>query len=304
MAEIDILMATYNGSKYVDKQILSILAQDFNEWRLIIHDDGSTDNTLDLIKKYEKIDSRINLISDNQYFHDPAKHFLYILKFASAPFVCFCDQDDIWMESKLRCMHEIISIKDHNIPQVIFSDAYLLKDGKIGGRLIFSHPHHLNEILFTNGGIHGSASMFNKTMVDFMLKTTETCIMHDHLLTLIGCSIGELTYMTNKLFLYRQHENNVTGNMETNLLKRLIIGIKSSRNGYVLSENTIDGVKFFLEVYKGFLKKKDMSILTDYINLRYKSPVRRFFSIIKNNYTLGDSKLHLYLKILTRRFVY
>lgn len=47
-----------------------------------------------------------------------------------------------------------------------------------------------------------------------------------------------------------------------------------------------------------------MSILTDYINLRYKSPVRRFFSIIKNNYTLGDSKLHLYLKILTRRFVY
>ena len=64
--KIEILMATYNGEKYIEDQINSIINQTYKNWTLLIRDDGSKDKTLDIIKKYEKVDKRIILLRDNK----------------------------------------------------------------------------------------------------------------------------------------------------------------------------------------------------------------------------------------------
>ena len=64
--KIDILMATYNGEKYLEEQIDSIINQTYRNWNLLIRDDGSEDETLKIIENYEKKDNRIKSIKDNK----------------------------------------------------------------------------------------------------------------------------------------------------------------------------------------------------------------------------------------------
>lgn len=64
--KIEILMATYNGEKYIKEQINSIINQTYINWRLLIRDDGSKDKTVEIIKEYEKKDDRIKLLEDNK----------------------------------------------------------------------------------------------------------------------------------------------------------------------------------------------------------------------------------------------
>lgn len=83
---IDILLATFNGASYIRSQIFSIISQDYTDWRLIIHDDGSTDKTVDLIKELASYDQRIRLIEDNVTHLGPGANFMHLLNFSDAPY--------------------------------------------------------------------------------------------------------------------------------------------------------------------------------------------------------------------------
>lgn len=306
MCSIDILMATYNGEKFVDKQILSIIAQTFTNWRLIVHDDGSTDKTCQIIKDFARKDVRIVFVDDDYVLKKAGLHFLYMLRFSSAPFICFCDQDDIWLENKLEKMLDCISKTDDSKAQVVFSDAYLyynnIKNRRIAGKLLFSKPKSLKEILFTNGGIHGSASIFNAKMREVLSVIAGCDVMHDHILTLIGCSFGGISFLEEKLFLYRQHSCNVTGNMEVNFFKRLYYAF-ARKGKFVLSQDTISAVHKFVRIYEKELSNSDRYLIIRYIELSELDVVNRFLRILLDGYSLNNSRIHLWVKLLTRRFV-
>ena len=103
--KVYILMATYNGEKYLKEQIDSILNQTYKNWRLIIHDDNSTDNTLNLIKEYvEKYPEKIILIDDDISTGGAKENFAYLLNKIDDNFdyIMFSDQDDVWFENKIE----------------------------------------------------------------------------------------------------------------------------------------------------------------------------------------------------------
>lgn len=298
-------MATYNGERYVDKQILSIIAQSYSDWQLIIHDDGSSDSTVDVVKRFSKLDSRITLVEDGFTARNAGRHFMHLLRFGDAPFVCFCDQDDIWFENKLEIMLRTIEMKNNNIPQVVFSDAYLYHDisNRVDGKLLFVRPTKLTDILFTNGGIHGSASMFNTRMRVALMAKHDFVSMHDHILTLIGCSFGEVSYLDEKLFLYRQHQNNVTGNMNVSVLARLCKAFGRDTSKYTLGRNTLRGVQSFLDTYSKQLSEQDILLIENYLTLPMLKPFTRFCSILSHKYSLNHSKIQLWIKLLSRKFL-
>lgn len=304
MRDIDILMATYNGARYIKQQILSIISQTYGNWRLIIHDDGSTDDTINIIKSFCDLDERIILIEDGKTFQQPGVHFIYLLSFVEAPYVCFCDQDDIWFENKLETMLGVISNKDPFIPSVVFSDAYLYyPHNSITGTIISVRPRQLKDILFTNGGIHGSASIFNKKMSEVLSRNFEYNIMHDHILTLIACSFGDIDFVNDKLFLYRQHSNNVTGNVAPNKISRVYNAFRDIKNKYVLSRETINTIKEFYNIYNEYLSPNDRQLLNQYFETINFKGLKRILSIIINGYSICNSKIHLLIKVLTRKFL-
>ena len=110
MPQIDILMATYNGGEYIAAQIRSLQNQTFSDWHLIVHDDGSTDDTMKIVNDFCKIDNRIEVLDDGKSFHGPAGNFVHLMKSSTAPYMIFCDQDDIWLEDKLQKLHDATAL--------------------------------------------------------------------------------------------------------------------------------------------------------------------------------------------------
>ena len=106
---IDIVLATYNGEKYVGEQIESIINQTYKDWKLIIRDDGSKDKTAEVIEKYAAKDNRITIIKDgigNLGFNG---NFTKLLETSSQDYVMICDQDDVWIPEKIEIMFNEIS---------------------------------------------------------------------------------------------------------------------------------------------------------------------------------------------------
>ena len=99
---VEILMATYNGEKYLSEQIESIISQSYENWRLLIRDDNSKDNTVSIIEKYEKEDNRIRLLRDRKGNLGFIKNFEELLVQSQEDFIMFCDQDDYWEKDKIK----------------------------------------------------------------------------------------------------------------------------------------------------------------------------------------------------------
>ena len=107
MEKIDILLATYNGSKYLHEQLDSILSQSYENINVIIRDDGSSDNTVMIIKEYEQKDNRVKLLSDNLGNLGFVRNFEELMKNSTSEYLMFSDQDDIWYIIKLKLhIHE------------------------------------------------------------------------------------------------------------------------------------------------------------------------------------------------------
>ena len=124
---VEILMATYNGEKYLSEQIGSIISQSYENWRLLIRDDNSKDNTVSIIEKYEKEDNRIRLLRDRKGNLGFIKNFEELLKSSHKEFIMFSDQDDYWEKDKIKNYIEILKKNENLIqkPLLIHSNSFV-----------------------------------------------------------------------------------------------------------------------------------------------------------------------------------
>ena len=299
---IDILLATYNGELYIESQILSIISQSYRNWKLLIHDDGSDDATISIIKKWAAIDGRIKLIDDEVRNKNSAKNFMHLLKFSTAEYVMFCDQDDIWFDNKVQLMFDRMSQLSQDIPQVIYSNSYVWEPKKgILGDATLTFPKNLESFLFLNSGMQGCVAMFNAVMRELMLKWKGDLAKHDHLLHLIALTIGNVTYIHLPLMLYRKHVANVTGSTKTKILSLYTI-IKSSKKP-VIDKRHYDAVGQFVIQYKYLLSQENRSILNTYLNMPHVSLMKKIFYIIRGKFRIYDSLLLLVAKVLFRPYI-
>ena len=123
--------------------------------------------------------------------------------------LCF-DQDDIWFDNKIELMISHFSKLDNNVPQVIYSNAYVWEPNNgIKGLATLTFPKNVESFLFLNSGMQGCVSLFNDKMRNFLFQWEDICAMHDHLLHLLGLTLGKVSYLDVPLMLYRMHQNNV-----------------------------------------------------------------------------------------------
>jgi glycosyltransferase involved in cell wall biosynthesis len=301
---IDILMATYNGAMYIDNQILSLLGQTHKNWRLIIHDDGSNDETIAIVQKYKSIDSRITLIDDGIIAGGASKNFLHLLSFSNNELIVFCDQDDIWFENKLETLlNAYQNSEKKDKPLAIFCNGYTYDPnyGILGDKMVVVSPENLKEQLFLNTGIHGCCLLFNKKLLNELQPLPEYVAMHDHLITLGAITFGELIYVNKPLMLYRQnHINKATLNIEYNLIKRFIL-IFNRKIGVVEKKHFL-GSKSFYETYKNKIAKKDQNLFNSYfLYCETTNMFKRIAIVLINKFEIYGSVSKLILKTFLRR---
>ena len=99
---IDVLVATYNGEKYIREQLDSIINQTYKNIRILISDDCSKDSTPDILKEYEQKDDRIIVYTHEKNFGNYIKNFEFLLTKVESEYYALCDQDDVWLPEKIE----------------------------------------------------------------------------------------------------------------------------------------------------------------------------------------------------------
>jgi len=197
--ELDILMSTHNGDKYIHNQINSIISQTYNNWRLMIVDDGSSDNTNDHIDYFSFKDSRITVIKSENRNIGPSQSFINVLKKSSSSYFMFADQDDVWLPEKISLtLHALANEHtDNSLPRLVYSDLQVvdrdlqvihpsfLKYQRLKPAKFASFRRELLQNIVTGCTLGGNAALREKAL-QVMNGMTESIIMHDWWLALVA----------------------------------------------------------------------------------------------------------------------
>lgn len=212
-----ILLSTYNGAKYLEPLLNSLLDQTYEPLHIYIRDDSSTDNTVQIIEKYKLANvEKISIlpITKNLGFN---KSFDELLKTAQADYYFFCDQDDIWLPEKVAITVELIksiTFKDEHLPLAAFCNFNYISENKILKNTTQFEQIGIDENYFKyvsiNNYSNGCAMGFNEVAKQYYFNTPRYVAFENHI-HLICQIFGRETFTTKCLLKYRVHENNTSG---------------------------------------------------------------------------------------------
>ena len=292
--KVAILMSTYNGEKYLKEQIESLQKQTFKNWELFIRDDGSTDNTVPIINRLQRQDSRIHFMHDEKVQLRPMKSFLYLLSKVSADYYFFCDQDDYWLSEKLDSMLKRGKLDK---PQLVYCGLKCVDQNLKPLKNDFENMMGTiwDYSRFIGNDMPGYVMMFNSKLRDIVISSTknyEGIVMHDWWIALIAQTFGTIEFLNKKLILYRQHGNNSIGAGKNGSLIEKILQrgvIKKQKN---LVYQTYNQSLVFYNTFKDQLTENDKVFLKDYINSPNKGLIYRN-SLFKKYNLRGTSTIRL-----------
>ncbi len=293
---VDILLATYNGEKYIEEQLNSLLNQSFCEIKIIIRDDNSTDRTIEIIKEYcDKFPDKVSLVEDNIITNSSTKNFMQLIMYASSEYVMFCDQDDYWEPSKVEMtykkMKEIEKSLGGDIPVLVYTNYIIVDENlkeiegyknnkKIYSKLTF------NKLLVENY-VTGCTIMINKSLYKNINGYDKRILMHDWWIALYASAFGEISYIPDKLMKYRQHGNNCVGAVNLKSIKYRI-GKILNVDSHKSKELCYQQAKGFMEIYGDDLREPIKNKLEIFLELSKYNKIKRVFYLLKGNYLKSD----------------
>lgn len=204
---ISVAMATYNGEKYIYEQITSILANLISTDEIIISDDGSTDNTISIIKGIN--DSRIKLINGPK--NGVKQNFANAILHCTGKYIFLSDQDDIWLPNKVDSVLKYF--KEYNCTCVVHNcDVIKNKKEDIIIKSFFDYRHSKPGIVknIIKNSYLGCCMAIRDDMVKHILPIPNNIEMHDQWIGIISEKYGKSIFIDEILIHYRRHENNVS----------------------------------------------------------------------------------------------
>lgn len=226
---ISVAMATYNGEKYIKEQLDSILKQLNSNDEVIISDDGSTDNTINIIKSFE--DKRIKI------FDGPhkgfKKNFENCLENCKGKYIFFSDQDDIWMDNKVEIVlnyFEKYNCDCITHDAIVFNSLNneVISPSFFGSKVIPS-PGIISNIV--QAKYYGCLMAFRSDLLKYILPIPNSIESHDYWTGLIADKYGNSIFIKEKLIKYRRHDSNTSNwNHHLSILKMIDKRLKAIYN--------------------------------------------------------------------------
>lgn len=211
MKSVTVLLSTYNGEKYLNEQIDSLVSQINVNLSIVIRDDGSTDQTINILKRREEL-GEITWYSGRNL--KPARSFMELVYQApKSDYYAFCDQDDVWDIDKLDCAINKLDKFDKNVPSLYFSNTRLVDSNlKIISKNNKTPKISLGSALLVNPAI-GCTIVFNYSLLQYLKQYLNNNIhMHDAWVYRVCSALkGNIVFDEMPHISYRQHEENVVG---------------------------------------------------------------------------------------------
>lgn len=261
---IAILIATYNGERYVEEQIRSLMAQSHKDFRVFVRDDNSSDSTRTIVSKFAQLDTRIELLPEHDNL-GVTQNFFRLLETAGSDFdaYAFCDQDDHWLPDKLADSVHALKKKDAGTPLLYFARLAIVNERL--EPLGFSPAPEV--LTFWNAVaqnvVTGCTAVINRSARELILAShyrDSRIWSHDWWLYLVISRFGELIYNPKAGILYRQHEQNLMGSKQ-NRFAQFFHRLSSASAEKLDARRPSQLIRVFLEAFEGHLAPDERHFL-------------------------------------------
>ncbi len=289
---VHIILATYNGEQYVAEQLKSILDNTWQNVKITVCDDGSKDHTIEIVKEYimrypEKVE-----LHQNEENKGVKLNFLEAVRKSPYQYLMFSDQDDYWYQEKIEMTIKKLLAMEKKYgtkkPLVVFADATVTderrnvihpsfhKSGKLNCRAL-----SLNRMLMENKLI-GCTMAMNGDVKNYVTSLPKQLRMHDWWIALIATSFGKIGYLDKALLDYRQHGNNVVGNVNfLTYIKNRLLSV--AKQHLVLKETVAQGEEF-LKLFGTQLSSENLYILKEFVQMNHTNFFMKRYLFIKHKY--------------------
>ena len=276
--KISVIIATYNGEKYIEKELDSIRAQSIPVNEVLIGDDCSKDNTRSIVNKYiDKYNLSSWRLIENQTNLGLSKNFFNLLSMATGDYIFIADQDDEWMNNKVESMVKIMN-SDHDIMCLSSSFDIIDKNSNI-----IEAPKGLTNIMSIDDGsiidintedlighsmIRGCMMCIRKELINVILKTqlpehlSMDLLCHDWAISIVASIVGKCKQYNKVLAHYRIHgENTSLENLDRLHMNRQI-------------KRRINGLEMSIKSHEDLLLSKNIkTFLSDNISVKIKNQI-------------------------------
>ncbi len=310
---IEILLATYNGERFLPEQIESITSQSFEDYNILASDDNSSDCTFEILRSYESVfGEKIKVVQSNT--HSAKENFYNLLDMADAEYIALCDQDDFWesdkLEKSLKAIQRLEKKYGKETPILVHSDLEIVDENLNSQNKKMSELTGMSEAIkyakkeskylytisteksfsryLVENNITGNTVIINKALLD-IYKRPKVSFMHDWWLGLIAFTFGKVGFLNECLVKYRQHESNELGAKNPLELHNI-----KKRNKKKIRENydcMFAQVEEFLRLYKDELGKSRSAdtyfarkYLNAFANMKSKNRVSKIRDILKYSF--------------------
>lgn len=233
--QVAILLTTYNGDVYLRPLLESLLSQNYKNIKIYIRDDGSSDNSLEIINNF--LSENVVLIEDGLGNLKSASSFLQLLSVAQADIYMFCDQDDIWLPEKVLnavksigaygfsnplLFHTDLIIVDHELNRI--SNSFNQHEG-----ISLPFGHKFSHLIVQNCVVGCTMAITDELVKLSALRDIRPKLiaMHDWWFALFATCFGKVIYSSHADILYRQHQNNVSGVSKKNFYLKIFLQFSS-----------------------------------------------------------------------------
>ncbi|MGB3796778.1 MAG: glycosyltransferase family 2 protein [Alteraurantiacibacter sp.] len=299
MSRIDILLATYNGARFLPEQLASLKEQTHQDWHLLVRDDGSSDATVEIVRDWQKgVQQRVTILEVADKGLGASLNFARLLAPSDAPYFACCDQDDVWLPEKLELMLSAVQSAENensvHLPCLAYSDLRVV-DGALNPisdsyqhfsrRPMLHEGRELRQVMMHNV-VTGCASLGNAALRRKALPVPPEASMHDWWLAMVAAGLGELVWVPQATILYRQHGGNTLGANANDPISQLRYlasnaGEALGRCRKLLTDTQLQAGAF-VDRYGAQLTGSDRHILLDYAHLPEMGMVSRKQFFLRN----------------------
>lgn len=219
---ISVALCSFNGEKYIEEQLKSIITQTSRPDEIVIVDDVSEDSTPDIVSSFTNSCPVKVTFTRNERRLGPVKNFEKAINIASGDYVFLSDQDDLWIPEKIEKTLALIQkvetekgkdnpILAHSDLRVVNEQLQVINPSYMHHKKISHRSTYQLEALLVQNFVTGCTVCINKKMKEIALPFPEKAMMHDWWLALLACALGQIVFHPEPLILYRQHGHNVVG---------------------------------------------------------------------------------------------
>ena len=276
MEQINVLVSTYNGEKYIEEQLKSIDCQTYSNVHVYVRDDGSTDHTVELVNRYirenELSDKYTVATGENIGF---SKSFHLLMQMAdSGEYWAFCDQDDVWYPNKLSNAVKWMQTQKNDIP-LLYQSKIAIGNSDLSEIVPYKYENYNYNFqkAFTSNIFFGFAMVINRELYDRLIRADFDQIKyHDWFAAIIVSAFGKYVFSEEIEAVHRQHENNAS---PLYFFKKIPDGIRLLRGDNFYTRNAREFDRLFLSE----MDEGQKEICTLFINEKYslKTAVKKTF---------------------------